>query len=162
MDSVDICLFSPDDSTLVTVSSGNGHASVWSTEDWSLTRILGRESLHFFSSVLFSPEGSVLVTMSEVPFEYDTYMQVWRTEDWHLLNAARIGDRSKAHLFSPDGRFLVTGDGGGAARVWDITTLEELDLLAGHIGSVAACDFDRTNGTLRIVNSAKCLEVWAD
>jgi len=41
-------------------------------------------------------------------------------------------------VFSPDGRFIITGSTDGTARIWDVVSLEPHAVLAGHSGHVVA------------------------
>jgi WD40 repeat protein/serine/threonine protein kinase len=75
----------------------------------------------------------------------------------HTLN-------SNWHMFAaltPNGRQLVTGDGGGKVRLWNAETLEEIDTLRddpeSHVRSVAVAP----NGkTLAIGDTKGRVEIW--
>ena len=51
---------------------------------------------------------------------------------------------------SPDGKLLVTASGDGTARIWDLSTREELLTVRGHTGSVQSVAFSPAGGLMAV------------
>jgi len=62
--------------------------------------------------------------------------------------------------FSPDGRYLVTGDGTGAVQVWDGKTGEELGTLDIHRQSIGGLVFSRDGDLLASAGRDGTVKVW--
>ncbi len=55
----------------------------------------------------------------------------------------------KALALSPDGRFAVTAGADRTARVWDLTTAQQLRVFREHTTELQAAAFSRTVSRLR-------------
>jgi RNA polymerase sigma factor (sigma-70 family) len=92
----------------------------------------GKE-LHTFGSgsilrVRFSPDGKTLATAGSK----DRVVRLWDVADGKELRTLEGHEATHPCLaFSPDGRFLATGDTGGTIRLWDPTTGQELRQIDG-------------------------------
>jgi WD40 repeat protein len=64
----------------------------------------------------------------------------------------RRGPGVTALGFSPDGRRLVTGDGKGVVRLWDLTTRRVVRIFSGHKAAITSVSFS-PNGTLLLTAS---------
>lgn len=110
--------FSPDSSLLVT-GSGDGKAVVWEAkEGYQVKELMHDDPV---DSVLFSPDGTLVITADEQP-------HIWNTPAAGGGTVNEIfslhGHRGNARLadFSDDGKLLLTiGQSDNSIRVWDIT-----------------------------------------
>ena len=62
--------------------------------------------------------------------------------------------------FSNDGAFLVEGNVGNTARLWDIVTREEISELKGHKGMVSAFDFSKDDAYILTGSHDGTLSMW--
>jgi len=117
--------FSPDN-RLVATADHDGVVKLWSAGN-------GREVLPGDSWTwggCYSPDGKRLASISNPILD----LRVWDAESGAELLRFRPGMEHVclALQFSPDGRFLATGGGGGDVRLWDSTTGREIRRLPGH------------------------------
>lgn len=65
-----------------------------------------------------------------------------------------------AVTFSPDGAILAFGGAGKLVTLWDISTQEELRILAGHTMSITALAFSPDGSTLASSSLDRTLRLW--
>ena len=86
------------------------------------------------TALTFSPDGKTLVSSDE----YET-IRVWDTESGNLQSTMKWRDRTSTHAlaFSPKGRFLASGHGGGV-RLWHYTLgeVQQWDYAIGAYQSI--------------------------
>jgi WD40 repeat protein len=120
--------FSPDGKTLAV--AGNHRITLWDLD--RQTVIARLDAADAVSAVAFAPDGRTLAASA-----YD------RVVLWDLTSRTRratlpmgtfnIADRL---AFSPDGRVLAGGDGGGKLILWDVPRRTRLAILSTGIGSI--------------------------
>jgi WD40 repeat protein len=95
--------------------------------------------------VAFSPDGSRLATGGE-----DRRLIVWNAQSGEQIHEFHPHyDWIEAVVFSPCGRYLITGAGYsvGEIKLWDAATFQYLRMIAGHRSGVGAFAFS-PNGKL--------------
>jgi WD40 repeat protein len=108
-------VFSPDGTLVATAGPGNA-ARIWS---WATSRLVKQFRLaDQVASVAFSRNGRRVVITD------DRAAQVWDLSRGKRL--AFFGGQITSAAFSPDGKFVVTGENDNAARVWAIATQRSL------------------------------------
>lgn len=133
-DYVQHVLFSPDGARLAT-TSGDGTAKVW---DWSATLAKGEGVLLQTLSghegpvenAAFSPDGARLVTASFA----DGTVKLWDIDQGEALHTLDLNSFGVA--WSPDGRYLVTGEPTGELAVWDAESGEKATSAFTHNNGV--------------------------
>jgi len=157
-----------------TLAAGAGRdVKLWDTATGELRATLSGHITEL-SSVAFSPSGTALAAGTrELPYlksrdwcNESGEVKLWDLTTQKVLRTLKGGLAVRCVAFAPDGKALAAGfwdafEGlsGGVARVWDVTTGEELAALKGHkdgVSSLAFCPDERTlataseDGTVRL------------
>lgn len=128
--------FSPDGRFLAFSSSqGNvyGPPSITTVGLWNLSENREVAQLRHASAVTelsFSPDGQYLATTSRVGHEQDKKdrngtVSVWKTATGDKVSRLQHDDVVNAIVFSPNGKYLLTGSSDGTSRLWDVNDGQE-------------------------------------
>ena len=101
----------------------------------------------------------------------DECLPRFRNWEWHYLKRRRYSEplvlsdpESKgvhSVSFSPDGRYLASGGGGGKVRIWELAGAKVVQTLPGHTGFVASVAFSPGNPAwIASAGSDKQLVLW--
>jgi WD40 repeat protein len=128
-------IFSPDNRILASEGNDDFTTKLWDTKTWREIRTLANPKteglLQRIKSIAFSPDGK-LIAVSETGF--DTKLNKYafnRTNVWNVTTGEKIftveGHKSDidAVVFTPDGRFVVSGSTDGNIKFWDVKTGRE-------------------------------------
>jgi WD40 repeat protein len=145
--------FSPDGSTLVTVSGNDIRLSDTLTGQHKQTFTGHRSGIR---SVLFSPDGSMLASRSK----HGT-VSLWNTrtgkqtdiQHWHT---------NSPFSFSPDGTVFASGnrDKNGTVSLWNIRTGEQQQTLSGHEPAVSSVSFSPDGSMLASGGADGTIYLW--
>jgi WD40 repeat protein/tetratricopeptide (TPR) repeat protein len=156
--------FSPDGATLAT-GSLDGTAKAY---DWRSGRELATFRGHHdgVTCVRFSPDGRRLATSS-----LDATVRVWDATAGRDV-ATTVMKGSASHVaFSPSGKLVAAtgsdplGTAGQApndfvARVWDISSEQEVSTLFGHSADVSEIDFSTDESRVATASADYLAKVW--
>ncbi|MGJ3246807.1 MAG: caspase family protein [Elainellaceae cyanobacterium] len=121
-------------------------------------------------SIRFSPNGQTLAVMTP-----NQAVQVWQHDTQAQWTPSPIGDTELnpndlplyAMAFSPDSRFLVTGnhhlsyDHSNAAYIWDLHTGKRLADLRGHKHAIVSSTFSPNGSYVATADTTGNIWVWA-
>lgn len=154
-DQVNAIAFSPN-GQLLTSGSDDYTAKVWDVsghrEIESLQHITDR-SLSQIKAVAFSPNGQRLATAG-------AHVKLWNTRDWNEVTTLPHDEWVWAVAFSPDGRLLAAGEGGGSVIIWDVQRRQVLKTLEGDTSTVYAVAFSPDNHRLATAGYDGKVTLW--
>ena len=85
---------------------------------------------------------------------------VVRMAEKMALNLRAFDNRISTVIFSPDGKYLLSGNWGSAISLWDVSTAQKIKTFSGHKGRINALAFSSDGG--RIVSAARdnMVKIW--
>lgn len=167
--------FSPDGKTIFILSrvyiTRNSRGSSWTgnvgivnfrsvgAEEWKqLERT--RQSLddEGFSSIFFSPDGKLLVTIDKS----DGKVDLWDANTGEYINSLMGNDSSKINTvsFSENGRIIATGGRDGTIHLWATKDGVHLIPFSGHKGSINNIVFSPDGITILSEGSDNTVHLW--
>ncbi len=153
----DKLMFSPDGKKLA-VTGRSGNLQVW---DISTQRDITPPNIKRTSTLAFSPDSSVLVTVSREG------IHLWNLdielEDAPILIAGNLGGFKNELVFSPDGTILV-GSGmdmwRNPIKLWDVETGRSLGALSGHTEPIETLVFSHDGKILASGSDDGTVLLW--
>ena len=144
---------------LLATSDGHGIVRVW---DISARRLVGEplSSYHTLTGLALSPDGETLAVAG-------SGVQLWQTATGQRIGSTlpAVGHgRYRAVAFSPDGTLLATLGADGTARIWNVTTQQEIGapMTADRPGALAgAVAFSPGGRTLVTVGAGGQVQLWS-
>jgi WD40 repeat protein len=144
-------------------SAGNGRlVRVWdAATGWVSFNFPDHSSPVF--SVAWHPDGRRIATAGSVGRPHA--VKVWDASDGRVHFKISV-DRDtsagpyQAVAFSPDGRYLVTGQLGGAVQVWDARTGQPVGPLATHDREIRAVVFSRDGRHVATASGDGMVMLW--
>lgn len=150
--------FDPTNEERIASVGNDGIVRVWQTNghDLSHTEMRGHEDR--ISSVMFSPDGELVLTASD-----DDTLRLWKWKE-----RTQIGWPVQAHtaniwraIFDDTGKRLFSGSWDRTLAIWSARTLNELARLRGHQGPVRFLDYDPTQQLLASGSTDMTTRLWS-
>src|SRR5262249_57034416 len=90
----------------------------------------------------------------------DRTVQLWDVERRELVCTLRghTGE-VRAAVFTPDGKYLLTGGDDRTARAWDVARQERHDVL-GHTAPVRSLALSQDGGLLAVAGADNLVKLW--
>lgn len=146
-------IWSPDGSTLA-VSGSNG---IYLYAAGNLDELRHIQTGALMTSIAYSPDGARLATGGSLG---DNSIIVWDTFSREIAYQFPEQTRSvKSLVFGPDD-ILISGDGRGTIRVWDLNTGQLIQTLESHTCAVNALAINPADGTLASGSCDKSVLFW--
>lgn len=145
--------YSPDGQRIVTLANDDSSTSeliVWDA-------MSGEEILRFtgptrYFSAHYGPDGTSILGFG--PGAVNLLDSATGEAIWELSSFNDVA------CFSPDGRFVATGDEDGGVHIWDAASGQELRQLIGHTGYVRGIDFSPDGRSLASVDFLGIVLFW--
>lgn len=123
--SIQSVVFSPVDNSIVASAGGHNTIKLWNWRENTVKDLMAHKDK--VNSVVFSPDGKLLVSGSE-----DSTIKIWDVSQWETIETREpitIRMFSPAHtvVFHPDGQLIATS--GRHAKLSDITNQAEIATL---------------------------------
>jgi WD40 repeat protein len=144
--------FTPDAKTLV-FGTEDGSIQLWDLKDQKVRRTLKRSGGHIWNLDI-STDGKFLVAPSD-----NLDVEIFSLEDYQPHRKFAPGASTKAAIFTPDEKSLITGDRSAAIRVWDWVDQIPYDL-RGHKGTVHGLAVSPDSTQLASAGSDALVNVW--
>lgn len=150
--------FSPDGKTLATAGIEDSRVLLWNPESGKREHRL-RGHGGGVASVLFSPDGQMLATVS-----HDHLVRLWAADSGELLHTlGQEGEAVASLAFSPDGTILKVGTDRGRVRSWYTETGQLKYVIKYSRGKhirVYAIRFSPDGQTLVTAATNSAMHVW--
>jgi WD40 repeat protein len=153
--------FSPDGKRLASGGLTDGLGIVWDLASGQATTLTHGAAIFF--TVAFSPDGN---RIASAPPGEDAATKERGVHEWDATTGEILGVYPAKTViytvrYSPDGGLLAAGEQEGNVFLWDTSSGELLQTLAGHTGSVADLAFSPDGTYLASVASLnRTTKVW--
>jgi WD40 repeat protein len=145
--------YSPDGKMIAAGGAGRS-VGLWDAETGKEVRRL--EGLSDANSVAFSPDGRFVAGAGWPD------ARVWEVATGNLAFAIKGHTASpRAIVYSPDGKFIVTGSHDRTIRIWDAADGHEVAKIEGHAESVLGLAFAPDGQTIASASSDLTARVWS-
>ncbi|MEX5635048.1 DUF4062 domain-containing protein [Parafrankia sp. FMc2] len=147
------CAFSPDGSTVATVSD-DGTARLWTLGDTVVRTVLTGHTAAIWRCA-FSPDGALLATAGN-----DHCVRLWTVADGTMRSALHHPAAVTGCAFSPDGTLLATTGRDGSVRLWGIADGAERWSVDGHGDEAWSCAFSPDGRLVATVGGDRTVRLW--
>lgn len=146
--------FSPDGKLILT-SGYEGRARLWDARNGRLVDELRGPDRSALNDAIFSRDGSHVAAAGN-----DGTVRVWETATGYPVGIA-VGHLYEAtHVaFDPSGKFVISGDIGGTAKVWSMEG-RLTSLLSGHRGPITAVAFSPDGNSAVTASDDGTARIW--
>jgi len=142
----------------VATASKDKFVRIWSVPTGRMLTppLVHADALNSTDSVLFSPDGSLLVTAA------GNSVQVWDAASGRAVTSPlRHEGMIRSVKFSPDGGKLLTASEDGTARLWDPTTGHPVSEPMRHGSGVTSAEFSPDGSRVVTCSPDRAVRAWA-
>ncbi|MEK7703082.1 MAG: WD40 repeat domain-containing protein [Nitrospirota bacterium] len=159
------------DRAMMASGSADGKIKIWDLRNSG--SVIKKITAHKkgVSSVVFSPDGKMILSGGAEKGKGKDKKDVYPIKIWDAVTGKPIlVDKKKKsvgeHLaaitllrYSPDGKFILSGDRDGVLKLWDVTLQTELRTFEGRKGGIETGTFS-ANGSQVLAGGAGALTLW--
>ena len=152
---VDSLIFSPDGKWLIS-GTKDGLMTVWNVSERQPVRTLA-PNLGALLGMAFSTDGKRLAVVGQ-----GSAIIIFETVKWRIVAGVQKAHPEGADtiVFSPNGRFLVTGGIDGVVRLWNATDLRAVDAFYGHNAPVIGLAYSPSGELLATGSHDRTIRLW--
>jgi WD40 repeat protein len=133
-------------------------ANLWDLVTGKMTRQFALSG--HASAIAITSDGERAFTGEDLPHDYSNYLIAKDVRTGKEIGRYAHETTVTAAVYSPDRRWLATGDSSGAIHLWDTKTNLEIKTLSGHSKDVTNITFGPTEDTLLSQSSDKTVRAW--
>ncbi|CAA6819536.1 MAG: High-affnity carbon uptake protein Hat/HatR [uncultured Sulfurovum sp.] len=104
--------------------------------------------------VVFSPNGKYIAT------DYNSTIRLWNLEENKEVKAFKSKGLIQSIDFSPDGKYIVSGDWDGTIKLWNIESGKEVKIFRGHLSYVKSLKFSPNGKYILSGSNDKTVKLW--
>jgi WD40 repeat protein len=145
--------FSPDGSSIATVSSGTNF-KIWDSNTGTLLRTISDDPVCY--KITYSPDGSKIATAS-----FGNTAKIWDANSGALLRTLTGHlDQVLDVAFSPDGNKIATGSWDRFTKIWDVNSGNIIKTITGHNEGVWGVAFSPDGSRITTGSEDKTAKIW--
>ena len=149
-DGVNVAVFAPDDSKIVTASS-DGTIKMWNAQNGKITYVISGNR-----SIAFPPDGSKIATVSK-----DSIVKIWNSQNGELMHSLEgHSDYVEIIVFSFDGNKIATASRDGITKIWNAQNGKLIHKLGEDIGHINAIVFSPDGSKIVTASSDGTTKMW--
>ena len=146
-------VFSPDSTTLVSLSSQKKAMNLWHISSGKLIMTLGHTNkIH---SLIYSPDSTTIATS-----HIDKNVRLWDTTTGKLKTTLPHTEQVTSVVYSPDGTTLATASVDHTVRLWDATTGKLKATLIRYTDWVTSLMYSPDGSTIASLSRDKTIRLW--
>jgi len=148
------CLFA--DGKVLASGHDQGDIKLWDVASGRLLQSLKEDAFSVYS-LIFTPNGRLLAARSGFA------INLWDLAKGNMVRslkgAGSVAISFSSMAMSPDGTEIVSGDGDGSIRVWDVAEGKQIQEIEAHIKNVSAVAYSPDGETLASAGGDKTVKL---
>ena len=144
--------FLPDDQLVMGMEDGS--IKIWNTKTGDLIKQFDKQDGNIWTADV-SSDGKFLVTAAD-----ESAVTFWNLKTYRFEKSLPESTWTKVAVFSPNGKYLATGNRSGVVKVWDWDNGIPYAQLQGHKGTIHAIAYSADGTRIASTGSHGVVKVW--